>query len=67
MAAPDRRITDHPLFGETKRSLDATNELKDALSAAYAQALDEGIEPLYALHTALEWISLELAKLVAGR
>jgi hypothetical protein len=67
MAAPDRRITDHPLFGGTKRQLEATNELKDALRAAYAQALDEGIEPLYALQTALEWISLELAKLVGGR
>jgi hypothetical protein len=67
MAAPDRRISDHPLFGGTNCSLEATDEFKDALSAVYAQALDDGMDPPYALQTALEWLSLEFAKAVAGR
>jgi hypothetical protein len=65
MLIHDRRIAAFPVPDESECSLEAANELKAALRAAYEEALDNGMSPGCAFQTMLDWLARELQR-VAG-
>ncbi|MGO9483480.1 MAG: hypothetical protein ACLPX9_02685 [Rhodomicrobium sp.] len=49
-------------FEKDNISAEAIDEFKSALIVAYEQALQDGINPGFALGTMLDWVSLEVKR-----
>jgi hypothetical protein len=62
MNARDRRIRVPAYLDRTAKAFNASLEFKDALRAAYEEALDAGMSPESGLQTVLDWLTTELKR-----
>ena len=62
MNTRDRRIRVSSFLGGTAKAFNTNLEFKEALRAAYEDALDGGMSPEGAFQTVLDWLTGELKK-----